>query len=74
MPTFTGHSIQATFDLVEKDLRNKYGGHILPKKDMQWIFVNCGGWMGSIYVLHASLTEYILFFGTAVDTSGHSGW
>ena len=32
-----------------------------------------GGWMGSFYLLHASLTEYVLFFGTAVDTSGHSG-
>jgi sigma non-opioid intracellular receptor len=29
--------------------------------------------MGSFGVLHASLTEYVLFFGTAVDTSGHSG-
>ena len=29
--------------------------------------------MGSIYLLHASLTEYVLFFGTAVDTQGHSG-
>ena len=29
--------------------------------------------MGSFYLLHASLTEYVLFFGTAVDTSGHSG-
>lgn len=29
--------------------------------------------MGSVYVLHASLTEYVLFFGTAVDTQGHSG-
>ena len=29
--------------------------------------------MGAFYLLHASLTEYVLFFGTAVDTSGHSG-
>lgn len=50
-----------------------YPGHILPDEDLQWIFVNAGGWMGSICVLHASLTEYVLLFGTALDTGGHSG-
>ena len=29
--------------------------------------------MGAMYLLHASLTEYVLLFGTGVDTSGHSG-
>ena len=55
------------------ELRRKYPGHILPDEDLQWVFVNAGGWMGSMCLLHASLTEYVLLFGTAVDTGGHSG-
>lgn len=51
----------------------RYPGRILPDEDLQWVFVNAGGWMGSMCLLHASLTEYLLLFGTAVDTGGHSG-
>lgn len=35
--------------------------------------MNAGGWMGSICIIHASATEYILFFGTPLETMGHSG-
>lgn len=61
------------FDEVEKELRSRYGDHILDPSQMEWIFVNAGGWMGAMRVLHASATEYVLFFGTAINTSGHSG-
>ncbi|KAL3861752.1 hypothetical protein ACJMK2_007775 [Sinanodonta woodiana] len=33
----------------------------------------CWGMDGSICILHASLTEYVLFFGTGINTSGNSG-
>lgn len=65
--------VKLAFANIEKSLRLKYKEHIIPRQNTQWIFVNCGGWMGSMYLLHASLFEYILLFGTAIDTSGHSG-
>ncbi|BFZ23603.1 hypothetical protein BsWGS_26642 [Bradybaena similaris] len=71
--TASSLGIEAAFEQVHKDLRAKYKGHILPSNDLQWIFMNAGGWMGSMCLLHASLTEYVLFFGTPMDTSGHSG-
>ena len=66
-------TVEAAYKRIHAELVKKYPGHILPKKDLQWMFVNAGGWMGSMCMLHASLTEYVLFFGVALDTSGHSG-
>lgn len=68
-----GQDHEQAFSKVVVELRKRYPGHILPDEDLQWVFVNAGGWMGSMCLLHASLTEYVLLFGTAVDTGGHSG-
>ncbi|CAH1782483.1 unnamed protein product [Owenia fusiformis] len=70
---YAGQEHGAAFEEIHTKLFQAYPGHILPKDDLQWVFVNAGGWMGSMCLLHASLTEYVLFFGTAIDTSGHSG-
>ncbi|XP_061163569.1 sigma non-opioid intracellular receptor 1-like [Saccostrea echinata] len=70
---YAGLKPKVAFEKIGTVLRRMYPGHILPEEDMQWIFMNAGGWMGSMCLLHASLTEYILFFGTAMETSGHSG-
>ncbi|XP_060710821.1 sigma non-opioid intracellular receptor 1 [Hemiscyllium ocellatum] len=70
---YSGLNHDQAFTKVVVELRKRYPGHILPDEDLQWIFVNAGGWMGSMCLLHASLTEYVLLFGTAVDTGGHSG-
>lgn len=70
---YAGLNHEQAFTKIVVELRKMYPGHILPDEDLQWIFVNAGGWMGSICVLHASLTEYVLLFGTALDTGGHSG-
>ncbi|XP_041826046.1 sigma non-opioid intracellular receptor 1-like [Melanotaenia boesemani] len=70
---YAGQDHEQTFSEVVVELRKRYPGHILPDEDLQWVFVNTGGSMGSMCVLHASLTEYLMLFGTAVDTGGHSG-
>jgi hypothetical protein len=65
--------LQKIFDNVHAELEKQYPGHILPKRELQWITMSAGGWVGSVCVMHATLTEYVAFFGSAVDTVGASG-
>jgi C-8 sterol isomerase len=56
---------------IIQELAKTYPGHICTQQS--WIFNNAGGAMGQMTLLHASLREYLILFGTGVGTEGHSG-
>merc|ERR1712000_233776 len=66
-----GGDVPKMVDFIKTELHKKYPGHVNLKEE--WVFNNAGGAMGSMFVLHASLTEYVIIFGSPIGTSGHTG-
>jgi len=63
--------IEELITTIAAELSKRYPRHI--RSTPAWVFNNAGGAMGAMFVLHVSLTEYVIVFGTAVGTEGHSG-
>ncbi|KAB8073616.1 ERG2/sigma1 receptor-like protein [Aspergillus leporis] len=67
-----GNDTRAVVNYIVSELEEKTPGSHL-NKDEEWVFNNAGGAMGAMYIIHASITEYLIIFGTAIGTEGHTG-
>lgn len=56
---------------IMADLHDLYPGHV--EREPHWFFNLAGGAVGTMTLLHVSLREYIVLYGSPIGTAGFSG-
>ena len=59
------------FQVITDELARSFPGRITTEPE--WFFNNAGGAMGMLTILYASWKEYLIFFGTPIGATGHTG-
>jgi C-8 sterol isomerase len=66
-----GLPLEEKLEAITDDLDKQYPNRIRRKKT--WVFKMCGGSLGMLTIMYASITEYLVIFGSPTGSEGYTG-